>query len=86
MLAKLRSMLYCVNMHPMNEKIRKGVKVALAQNGMTQSQLATEVGLTPQYLSQIMTGQRGDVPEAWQKIFDRLGLELVVREKAEAEQ
>ena len=63
----------------MNEQIREGVRIALAKRNMNRVELARAVGVSPQYLSQILNGQRGDVPEAWQRIFDELGLELVVK-------
>lgn len=64
-------------MDHMNEGIRRAVRVSLAERDMTQSDLAAEIGVTPQYVSRIMQGQVGKVPEAWQKILDALDLELV---------
>src|SRR5690606_1717612 len=65
------------SMDHMNEGIRRAVRVSLAERDMTQSDLAAEIGVTPQYVSRIMQGQVGKVPEAWQKILDALDLELV---------
>jgi len=61
----------------MNEVVRRAVRVSLAERDMTQSELAEEIGVTPQYVSRIMQGQVGKIPPAWQRILDALGLELV---------
>lgn len=65
--------------HAMTDEIRHAVKAALVQRRLTQGQLAERIGITPQHLSRMMQGQRSNVPEAWQKVFDELGLELTVR-------
>lgn len=65
----------------MNRQIREEVRVALARRYDTQSKLARRIGVTPQYISDIMRGRSGNVPEVWQRIFDDLGLELVVVKK-----
>lgn len=65
-------------MASMNRQIREEVRVALARRNETQAVLARRIGVTPQYLSDIMRGKSGNVPDVWQKVFDDLGLELVV--------
>jgi transcriptional regulator with XRE-family HTH domain len=67
----------------MNDEIRHAVKVALAKRKLTQGQLAQRVGITPQHFSRMMRGESSNVPEAWQRVFDELGLELTVREKGD---
>jgi|GEM_PF-2711864 len=64
-------------MDHMNEGIRRAVRVSLAERDMTQSDLAEQIGVSPQYVSRIMQGQVGKIPPAWQRILDTLGLELV---------
>jgi transcriptional regulator with XRE-family HTH domain len=71
-------LVYHAIMETMNERIREAVRIELARRRMTKSALARKVGKTPQYLSQIMNGQSGDVPDVWQNIFDELELDLVV--------
>jgi transcriptional regulator with XRE-family HTH domain len=68
-------------MQNMNSKIREEVRVALARRDMNQSELAEKIGVTRQYLSNYMAGKAGDVPRLWQRVFDELGLELVVQPK-----
>jgi transcriptional regulator with XRE-family HTH domain len=67
-----------------NARIRRAVKVRLAELDMTQADLAERVGVKPQYVSDILTGKVGKVPDAWQKILEALDLELVTSKKGEA--
>lgn len=76
-------MAYYVSMERMNRQIREEVRVALARRNETQAELARRVGVSRQYLSDIMHGKSGNVPDVWQRIFDDLGLELVVVKKGE---
>jgi ribosome-binding protein aMBF1 (putative translation factor) len=66
----------------MTEQIREAVRVELAKRKWSQSELARRIDKTPQFISQIMGSERGDVPDYWQSIFDELGLELTVKNKA----
>lgn len=68
-------------MERMNRQIRETIRVELARRNETQAALARRIGVTRQYLSDIMRGKSGNVPEVWQKVLDDLGLELVVRAK-----
>ncbi len=74
-------MLYYVIMETMTEQIREAVRIELAKRKWSQSELARRIEKSPQFISQIMGNDRGDVPEYWQNIFDELGLELVVKAK-----
>lgn len=70
-------------MEPMNDHIREAVRVELARRRSNQTRLAQQVGVTPQYISDIMSGKSGNVPSVWGRIFDELGLELTVKSKPE---
>jgi len=70
-------------MEPMNDHIREAVRVELARRRSNQTRLAQQVGVTPQYISDIMSGKSGNVPSVWGRIFDELGLELTVKPKHE---
>jgi ribosome-binding protein aMBF1 (putative translation factor) len=74
-------MLYYVIMDTMTEQIREAVRIELAKRKWSQSELARRIEKSPQFVSQIMGSDRGDVPEYWQSIFDELGLELMVKAK-----
>jgi ribosome-binding protein aMBF1 (putative translation factor) len=68
-------------MMTMTEQIREAVRVELAKRKWSKSELARRIDKTPQFISQIMGSERGDVPDYWQSIFDELGLELIVVQK-----
>lgn len=64
-------------MEAVNEKIREAVRVELARRNSNQAALAEKVGVSPQYLSDVMRGKSGNVPAVWSRIFEELGLNLV---------
>lgn len=64
-------------MERMTDEIRRAVRVELAKRDETQADLARELGMAPQYLSDIMRGKVSKIPTAWRKILDALGLELI---------
>lgn len=68
----------------MNRQIREAIRVELAKRNETQAALARRIGVTRQYLSDIMRGKAGNVSEVWQKVLDDLGLELVVVPKEQS--
>ncbi len=67
--------------HSMNDQIRQEVRVALARANKKQSRLAKDLGISQQYLSTYLSGKAGNIPNLWQKVFDELELELIVRPK-----
>lgn len=71
-------------MEHMNRQIREAIRVELAKRNETQAALARRIGVTRQYLSDIMRGKAGNVSEVWQKVLDDLGLELVVVPKEQS--
>jgi transcriptional regulator with XRE-family HTH domain len=68
----------------MNNDIRQYVRLELSKRNMSQSRLAAEIGVSRQYLSNIMRGVSGNVPSVWEKIFTELELDLVVQPKQNA--
>ena len=84
MLAFCTFALYRVNMANMTDHIREEVRVAMIRQHVTQTELAERVGLSRQHISHLLTGHRGKLPEAWERLLDGLGLELTVRAKPEA--
>lgn len=73
-------------MERMNDDIRRAVRVRLAERNWRQADLARKLGMKPQYLSKLLTGDAGKIPTSWQRVFDELGLELVARKKADADE
>ena len=65
----------------MTDHIREEVRVAMVRQRRTQTELAERIGLSRQHVNHLLTGHRGKLPEAWEKILDDLGLELLVRPK-----
>ena len=71
-------------MNSMNAQIRRAIRVRLAERDLKQRDLADLLGMKPQYVSRLMTGDVGKVPDAWQKVLDALDLELVAIPKGES--
>lgn len=67
----------------MNERIREAVRIELARRDWNQARLADTIGVSRQYLSEIMRGKAGNVPAVWSKVLEELGLELVARRKGD---
>lgn len=70
-----------VNMDRMTDHIREEVRVAMLRQGVTQAALAERLGLSRQHVSAMLHGRRSNLPEAWEKLLDELGLELIVRRR-----
>lgn len=46
----------------MNTIIRDSIKGTIAQQGLTQTKLAKEIGVSRQYISAMLAGERGEIP------------------------
>ncbi len=68
-------------MATVNESIRQAVRIELARRDSNQARLAEKIGVSKQYINNVMRARAGNVPAVWQRILDELGLELVVRPK-----
>ena len=62
----------------MTDQIRKAVRIELLKQDMRQTDLADELEVSRQYLSQLLTGKTGELNPTWSKIFKKLGLKLIV--------
>jgi transcriptional regulator with XRE-family HTH domain len=65
-------------MTEMNEHIRQAIRIEMARRNLRQKELAERAGVSKQYLSQVLSGKAGNVPDSWEKILGSLGLRLVV--------
>lgn len=65
----------------MNSAIRQQVRLELSKRNLSQSQLAARIGVSRQYLSNIMRGVSGNTPSVWEDVFRELELELVAQPK-----
>ena len=68
-------------MGTVNDRIREAVRVELARRASNQAELAEKVGVSKQYISDVMRARAGKVPAVWQRILDELDLELVVTKR-----
>lgn len=71
-------------MELMNDRIRRAVRISLAERDMTQADLARDTGMKPQYVSELLTGKAGKIPTSWTRVLDALDLELVAVKKGTA--
>lgn len=60
----------------MNEAVRQAVKVALKEQGLTQEQVAEEIGLHRVQVNRLLNGKSNDVPDSWQRLLELAGLDL----------
>ena len=63
------------------DEIRAQLRAELARRQMTQTRLARELGMSRTHLSNMLHGQRGQLPPTWQRLLDHLELELTFRSK-----
>lgn len=59
-----------------NERIRVQIRVAMTERGVTQAELARQLGVKPPSLAQILSGKRGTIPESLMDVLQALGLTL----------
>lgn len=68
-------------MDNMTEKIRESIRIELAKKRWNQTDLSENANLSRQQVSYLMN-EGGSLSEGWQKIFDALGLEVIVVPKS----
>ena len=74
-------MRYRVNMGAMTNDLRAELRAELARRRIRQTDLARDLGVSRTHLSNMLNGQRGQLPATWGRLLDFLGLELTVRVK-----
>lgn len=67
----------------MNARIRVKIREEMNRQGVTQAELARQLGVKPPSLAQVLSGKRGTMPESLMDVLDALGLELVAVPKGE---
>ena len=65
----------------MNESITSGIRRKMKEQGVTQVELSEQLGISRPNLSRLLSGRSPRVPDSLQRVLDRLGLELTVKEK-----
>lgn len=67
----------------MTDKIREEIRIAMIRQRVNQIEVAKKAGLSRQQVSNLLTGQRGDLLDGWARLLDALGLELTITERAD---
>lgn len=67
-------------MTELQETFRDAVRDRAKALGVTQQDLAAQVGCTPKHLSRMLGGHNGGTFELWQALFDVLGIRATVVE------
>lgn len=65
-----------------NRQIREAVRQLIKDGGMNQTTFGERVGLSQSYVSNLLSGKTGTLPESWGVVLDELDLELYVRPKS----
>lgn len=61
----------------MTDDVREAVRVQMAKRNWRQKDLASDTGVSKQYLSQMLSGKAANTPDAWEKVLSSLGLRLI---------
>lgn len=69
----------------MNDSIRAIVRAEIAKTGLSQAEVARQMGLEPQELNRALRG-RGKIAPVWARILDHFNFDLTVTAKAENDQ
>ncbi|WP_344983785.1 hypothetical protein [Deinococcus rubellus] len=64
----------------MNDPIRAKIREKIAQTGVSQAEVARQMGLEPQELNRALQG-RGKIAPVWLTILDHFKLELVAKDR-----
>lgn len=67
----------------MNDEVRDAVRKAMKEQGISQVKLAEELGVDRVNLTRALSGRSGKIPDLWQRIFERFGLEITIKKKGE---
>ena len=63
-------------MSKMTENLRAELRAEIARRRIKQTDLARELGVSRTHLSNMLNGQRGELPDTWARLLDHLGFEL----------
>ena len=70
-------------MNAMTDHLRAELRAEIARRRGSQTELARILGMSRSHLNALLNGQRGQLPDAWARLIDHLGLELTLRPKAD---
>jgi ribosome-binding protein aMBF1 (putative translation factor) len=63
------------------EDLREKVRQAILASGISQTAMATQLGVKPENLSRMLNGRSGGISKLWRELLDALDLELTVQRK-----
>lgn len=69
----------------MTDRFREEVLAEMERRHISQRQLAEMAHMSPQYLWDMLSGRRSNLPARWQDVLDALDLEVVVRRRGSGE-
>ncbi|WP_181392082.1 helix-turn-helix transcriptional regulator [Deinococcus irradiatisoli] len=62
----------------MDDAMRAQLRVELKARGLTQVQLARELGISRVHLTRLLTGARGETPNEVKRLIEHLGFKMVL--------
>lgn len=62
-----------------DDLIRQRIRARMQERGLTQAELARQLGIKPPSLAQILSGRRGKVPESLLAVLSALALRVDVQ-------
>lgn len=62
----------------MDEDARAQLRAELKAQGLTQTELAAELGMSRVHLNRLLSGERGQIPIDLQRLVERLGFRIVL--------
>lgn len=65
-------------MTDLQRAFRDAVRAQISTLGISQVELAAQVGCTPKHLSRMLGGYNGGTFELWEALFDALNLQVSV--------
>ena len=65
----------------MTENLRAELRAEIARRRIKQVDLAQDLGVSRTHLSNMLNGQRGELPDTWARLLDHLGFEMTLRPK-----
>ena len=66
------------------DEIREIIRKQIADSGLSQAEVARQIGIPPQNLNRALQ-ERGLIAPVWQRILDHFDLKIVVVKKSQAD-
>lgn len=66
----------------MNDQIRQSAREAMKTKGLTQEQMASQLGIPRTQVNRMLNGDIGKIPESWAALANALDMEIALRPKS----